>query len=347
MKNNRFVVLTGHLNDYPLSDLIGILRHQRKTGRLLVEYPQTPGLFFFQEGELVDVQFGPLLGLQAICLAVAQPASPFNFNPLIQPSRRSIDVSFQRVVSELFGCWDDSPPQIDVTAEKILPSAPAQAISSPETLVPALPPAREVLEPAAFTQPETNQNLMVLVVTAVGITILCISSIIAVTRVSKARVDARPTTSQAEVSSVATAEQHSTSHAETSRQMLESSSAKAREVKSSNKQDRSASTNGQSASQPAPSKPETLNPTSATAPASVQNTPATIQDNEKTSEVKSELIDVVMQIENGRVSQAAVSNHKTGMEGYEAMALRIARQRRYPTKTTGQETVRIRVVHPD
>jgi hypothetical protein len=38
MQNSRFVVLTGHLSNYPLSDLIGILRHQKKTGRLLIEY---------------------------------------------------------------------------------------------------------------------------------------------------------------------------------------------------------------------------------------------------------------------------------------------------------------------
>ena len=43
--NDRFVVLTGHLNNYPLSDLIGILRHQRKSGRLLIEYPKGPATF--------------------------------------------------------------------------------------------------------------------------------------------------------------------------------------------------------------------------------------------------------------------------------------------------------------
>ena len=39
MQQNRFVVLTGHLSSYPLSDLVGILRHQRKSGRLTIEYP--------------------------------------------------------------------------------------------------------------------------------------------------------------------------------------------------------------------------------------------------------------------------------------------------------------------
>ena len=49
MQNNRFVVLTGHLSNYPLSDLVGILRHQRKSGRLLIEYAKGPATFFFQK----------------------------------------------------------------------------------------------------------------------------------------------------------------------------------------------------------------------------------------------------------------------------------------------------------
>ena len=90
MQHNRFVVLTGHLSQYPLSDLVGILRHQKKTGRLLIEYPKGPGTFFFQEGELIDARLNDLIGLQAICVALAQPDAAFNFNPLIPATRRSM-----------------------------------------------------------------------------------------------------------------------------------------------------------------------------------------------------------------------------------------------------------------
>ena len=64
MQNNRFVVLTGHLSNYPLSDLVGILRHQRKSGRLLIEYAKGPATLFFQDGELVDARMNDLSGLQ-------------------------------------------------------------------------------------------------------------------------------------------------------------------------------------------------------------------------------------------------------------------------------------------
>ncbi len=115
MQNNRFVVLTGHLSNYPLSDLVGILRHQRKSGRLMIEYPKGPATFFFQNGELIDARMNDLVGLQAICVALAQPEASFNFNPLIQGPRRTIDPSLQRAVSELFGCWDESALQIETT----------------------------------------------------------------------------------------------------------------------------------------------------------------------------------------------------------------------------------------
>ena len=60
-------------------------------------------------------------------------------------------------------------------------------------------------------------------------------------------------------------------------------------------------------------------------------------------EPASQSIKVVMQIENGRVLKASIANPKPGMDSYEAMALRIARQRRFPSTVTGGETVTINV----
>jgi hypothetical protein len=131
MQNDRFVVLTGHLSNYPLSDLVGILRHQRKSGRLLIEYSKGPATFFFQNGQLVDARMNELSGLQAIVVAMSQPEAAFNFNPLIQSPRRSIEPSLQRVVSELLGCWDESALQIE--------TSPIAVPARPEPL--ALPPA--------------------------------------------------------------------------------------------------------------------------------------------------------------------------------------------------------------
>src|SRR5688572_30167130 len=150
--NDRFVVLTGHLGNYPLSDLVGILRHQRKSGRLLIEYAKGPATFFFQNGELVDARMNELTGLQAIVVALNQPDASFNFNPLIQSPRRSIEPSVQRVVSELLGCWDESALQVEVT--------PVALPVRPEPL--ALPPA-----PTSFLQ-QRSMFLIAAVLIGVG-----------------------------------------------------------------------------------------------------------------------------------------------------------------------------------
>jgi len=62
---------------------------------------------------------------------------------------------------------------------------------------------------------------------------------------------------------------------------------------------------------------------------------------------KVESVNVVMRIENGRVLEASIANHKAGMDNYEALALRIARQRRYASKVSGEETVKVNVTQPN
>ena len=276
MQNQRFIVLTGHLNNYPLSDLVGILRHQKKTGRLLIEYPKGPAMFFFQEGELIDARMNDLSGLQAICVALAQPEAAFNFNPLIPATRRSIEPALQRAVSELFGCWDESALQIETTAAA-RPELPRQ----PEPL--ALPPA----PPSAL-----RQRPMVFLAGAVLIGI-GLSTVIAVT----GGFNANPP-----VAAAAAAEAPPT-------------------ITPQN---------------PSPSVSSAV--PVRTKPRARPKTVTTDQTEEKAQSVK-----VVMQIENGRVLKASVSNSKPGMESYEALALRIARQRRYGTNVSGGQTVTISV----
>src|SRR6476619_3860053 len=179
MQNNRFVVLTGHLSNYPLSDLIGILRHQKKSGRLLIEYPKGPATLFFEDGELVDVRLNDLSGFQAICVLVAHPDAAFNFIPLIRASQLSIDGSFQRVVSELFGCWDESGLQIDgVSVKPVLQLNPNPADQNTPTPLEgrveplALPPAPPI---------STLRQRSVLMAAAAVLIVIGISTVIAVT----------------------------------------------------------------------------------------------------------------------------------------------------------------------
>jgi hypothetical protein len=285
MQNNRFVVLTGHLSNYPLSDLVGILRHQKKTGRLLIEYPKGPATFYFQEGELIDARLNDLVGLQAICVALGQPDAAFNFNPLIPATRRSIEPSLHRAVSELFGCWDESALQIETTA-----AATPVLSTKPEPL--ALPPA----PPSAMRQQRPLMFMAAAVLIGVGL-----STVIAVTGGFSANPPA-----------VAAAEPPRTVAPQ----------------------------------DPAPSSVQAVLPTHTAKPKPRAKT-VTAEKTENTDQKQQQPIQVVMQIENGRVLKASVANPKAGRESYEALALRIARQRRYAPTVSGGQTVTIAVSPKD
>jgi len=298
MQNNRFVVLTGHLSNHPLSDLVGILRHQRKSGRLLIEYPKGPATFFFQNGELIDARLNDLKGLQAICVALAQPEASFNFNPLIQSPRRSIEPSLQRAVSELFGCWDESALQIESTPTPETTPATRTALPGRRSELLALPPG-----PSSLVRQRS-----VLLIAAAVVMVVGLSTVIAVTGgfknnpapVQQNVMQAEPFAAQPQV----------LNHQAPLGALV--------------KPNRSYIERREEKRTKPPEK-------------SVQSETAKAEDQ------SAQPIKVVMQIENGRVLKAAVANHKPGMDNYEALALRIARQRRYPAMTTGGETVTITV----
>lgn len=294
MQNERFVVLTGHLSNYPLSDLVGILRHQRKSGRLLIEYAKGPATFFFQNGELIDARMNELTGLQAICVALAQPEASFNFNPLIQSSRRSIEASYKRAVAELFGCWDDSFAQIETATA-----------SQPEVL--ALPPA-----PPVIVRKRSLFLIAAAIAIAVGLSIV-IALLGGLNNNAAAETAAQPT--QTHVAPVAAEP--------------EAPKAPVATVIKPNRKEEKRNT--------PEAKPEVKSDTQAVAEARPVKEPV------KEPEPTSQSIKVVMQIENGRVLKASIANPKPGMDSYEALALRIARQRRYPTTANGGQTVTINV----
>ena len=314
MQPTRFVVLTGHLSNYPLSDLIGILRHQRKSGRLTIEYTSGPASLFFHDGELVDAKMNELSGLQAICVAVAQPDASFNFNPLIKPPKRSIEKEHQRVVSELFGCWDESFIQVDAKpeVEKLPPSPEERDEATARILEPV---KREPLALMAAPQPARSWSFLFAI--AAGLILVGLSTGIAVTGgfnqrdpVQTPNTVAGPNPNEAE-SSKSQPTKNETS-AKSSKRRQESRTVA-----------------------------EKTNTTSYEA--------ATKESKESAAEDAAILqsVNVVMRVENGRVVKASVANPRPGMESYEALALRIARQRRFSDKTNGDQSVRINVSKKD
>lgn len=350
MQHSRFLVLTGHLNDYPLSDLVGILRHQQKTGRLLIEYPNSPASFFFNDGELVDAQLDHLRGLQAVCVALAQPPASFNFNPLIQPTRRSIENSLQKVVSELLGCWGEN----DLEVETIAP-----VDSAPQPALMAVPSGLHVdqskIDNSAYLAlppaPANGYSRPIMAMAAAGLLLLGLSTVIAVAgRFVKSASSATVISTQPQISNDSSPRQGNDDLSENPKRVEFSNHSGSLRPVSKGKEAapgldqlrqpeiRNLPVNEnqmRSAEQPG------IEPSMAKADSAAEVKQA------KEARVEGHSVKVVLQIEDGRVAQASIANRRSGMEAYEALALRIARQRRYPSTGAAQQTITIKVGSPE
>jgi hypothetical protein len=283
VRDENFVVLTGHLNDYPLADLISILRRQRKTGRLLIEYQISPCALYFKQGDLIDAQLNTFVGLQAIFVALSQPNASFNFNPLIEASRRSINDTSQKVILELMGCTEEKTIDLEPSSaevEQAISTISAQVSPQPidaefeltETEKAALPAGKEMLALPPAPARQANSRRVVIISALVSL-VVSLLTVVGLTSWLSSRGN----------------------------------------------QDSSAQTTGVVGASRNPSQSGASN----------------------TLTVK-----VILQVEGGRIAQAYVAERHPGLEAYEALALRIARERRYPTGVSGQDTVSVTIIAP-
>lgn len=282
MQSTNFVALAGHLNDYPLPDLIGTLRHKRKSGRLVVEYPISPCSFYFQDGNLVDAQLNSLAGMQAVTVALSQPNASFNFNPLIPPPRQSIDESSQKVILELLGCIDEKTVNVEASAahDALLHDASFSSVALPDSIYvdaepESLPQAKErlALPPSPLDRTLRRRNRQVLIASAIISLVVSLVTAAAFAR-WLIRRDIDAAISEA-----------------------------------------------------------------------TKNNRAGVSQNE-IGGANARTIKVIVQVDKGRVMQAFVAEPRPGMDAVEALALRIARERRYPKNSSGQDAVLVKINSP-
>ena len=311
VERTQFVVLAGHLDQQPLPELIRRLRVQRKSGRLQVEYPDGPGLFFFDEGQLVDARLGTLKGVDAVYAALSLGGASFNFNPLVRPPERSIDRQGQRFVEDLV----EGPRRAglgEINAPGREPDAPPQVAPGRAAL--QLPPAAELVAPLEHR------------LTAVEEAIIDTSR-----RFSRERlIYALVISFLAGLSLVATLgaifDPLGPKNAAPSQAVLPNGAA------------------GTAATAPTP---DARKPGQAAEPETLVPSAAAVIGTRKAGDFAVPrgglVVQVLVEVENGRVVDARVWNPRPGAGPYEAVALRMARERRYPETFTGGERLRIRV----
>src|SRR2546423_4163695 len=324
VERTQFVVLTGHLDERPLPDLIRTLRVQRKSGRLQVEYPDGPGSFFFEDGQLVDAQLGTLRGVEAVYAALSLEGASFNFNPLVRPPERNIDRQGQQFVRDLI-----EVPRREGLAEIKVARGERDAVEGaaalPQNAPLQLPPAAEFVAPLQERLTAVEEAIISTsqrfsrerLIYAIIIGFLAGLSFITTLSVSFGPLRFGRATPATVVNPVAG--------------------------------------NGQAVAGPAATRergglPQPSNTNQNPEPATEQTQPpvpstaaliATRRAEGVSAARGGYVVQVLVEVKNGRVTDARAWNPRPGAGAYEAGALKMARERHYPEGFTGGERLEI------
>jgi hypothetical protein len=372
MSHAHFLVLTGRLNEFPLHELVETLRGQRKTGRLHVEFKAGPAALYFREGALVDARMGTLRGLEALALALSlqhEDAAPFNFNPLVaspdaphappppapEPGRDPFARGGHRGA--------DAPPRARVI--EVEPESPDADILDLGSETRALPPAPDDALIDKLTRIEDTvvaQGRRANVERAAYAALFALLIVLAFVwrgggseagggrtpdaaeaSAPVARPAAADPTAEAATAAAGDARNASGADAPVPPKSPEAAGAKTRQRPNADRAPQTPAAVGQTADATnAPDAQEAGAP-AGREPDSRAGRESASRDSRSTRGAGGHVVQVRMTVERGRVLRAEVSNPRPGMGAYEALALRMARQRRFPEEFSGQETLRLKV----
>jgi hypothetical protein len=344
IERTQFVVLTGHLDEQPLADLVRRLRVQRKSGRLQVEYPDGPGSFFFEDGQMVDAQLGELRGVEALYAALSLGGASFNFNPLVRPPERNIDRQGQQFIRDLVESRRrEAPAEIRIAGGAgdaqggdyaTLPQrqAPLQLGPAPEELLAPLEERLSAVEGAIDTASRRFSRERLAYAVVIGF-LVGLSLITTLNMLYGPFFDGRDAAAAA-APTAATADKP---QAVAATQDTNTANAGARQDASPASGAESRNTNaaaGAGEAEDAEPPPAVASAAAVVGSRRFEGVPAPRREY---------VVEVLVEVKAGRVADARVWNPRPGASAYEAVALQMARERRYPESFTGGERLRIRV----
>jgi hypothetical protein len=338
--------MNGQLSDLHLSELIEFFCNQRKTGRLKIDYPLAPGVFFIHEGDLVDAKVGALNGKDAVFFALTLASATFDFSPGMSSSRRTINESWASVVLEGLRRIDEGAmPDFDVfNGEDDLDEATREYLecveeskASKSAAAPGGGDARDVSEnisPLSMTVDAANdaggRSKAMIAGVAAALVLVCAVAAIPVSR--KLMRKNAPAAGQSQAPSAPAAQAEAPADAANAPLQVNASDAAAAEDAAAaarrEQQQREARERARKLREEAAKNAEqdqTL--TGSPKPA----TPA----GAKTVRVQ------ITYDEAGRVTQAAAVGTSPGAEAYAATAVRIARSRHFAPGKAGATVVTI------
>lgn len=351
IERTQFVVLTGHLDDQPLPDLIRRLRVLKKSGRLQVEYADAPGAFFFENGQLVEAQLGTLRGVEALYAALSLDGASFNFNPLVRPPERNIDRQGQQFIQDLI----ESPrrealAEIKVAGGELEPTAAMSSL--PQSAPRQLPAAAELMAPLEERLTAVEEAIVTTshrfsrerLIYAVIIGFLAGLSLITTLSVIFGPLRSESASAKRSVASPPLNDAaNGAAGGEAARASSEVAAGKEQQGAGSSGRERGGAppaSDSNRRSEPATEQSQTPAPVSASATAATRGARKAGGDS---SARGGYVVQVLVEVKNGRVTDARVWRPRPGAGAYESAALKTARERRYPEGFNGGERLRIRV----
>jgi len=343
--------INGHLQDFSLSDLLKILTNLRESGCLTIDFQPEPGVFYFNRGQLVEGRLGDARAEAAVQLALSLPKTSFQFDddveppeslvpvppaPTPEPPAKRLHLSLEPVESLV------RPPEVatEILPELSLPSTKAENPEQENVPVPAGPPVdrkdiRLIYPQQSFSYIRRQR----LITAAVAILLIGVPAAVAVTVHLRTRlVSARPESvesiapqSNGEAAPKQTAEEKSAATQTTEPSVVVEPSPSPAEKKDDEAVKDSADDTPKIISEAGDDRRDRTS-SQETSDAHVKRPPP---------DAKTVL--VMVQVTNGRVTEAWVKDPRKGSEAVEAAAVRMARQRRYPATVTRTEAVAIGV----
>lgn len=344
-------------NDQTLLDVVSLLSARNESGRLKFAGGTMRGAFFFSKGKLVDAHLGPFSGFQAVNLAISVGKARLSFDPAIESHSSSFKIPAERLIlKERFGietaALATTKAEVASSVEKIPAASPLGPLPEPlpqlvETKTKVPDPEREVRKVACGAHNEffipgvdidsSSRRNRVLLICAIFLIVI-------------------PTT-------VGLASYWGNSPSGTVRdfsglkkvETLPAQVAAPTPSQPDENLNKSQPTDEPIPLRPPPSlvtneiptqKPET-DPVNLAAVRNnevaevIPNPPAA--PSEPPGKSTSRTIAVVVEIEEGRVTEAFIQQPQRELAAYEGTALRLARQRRFPKGTTRRATITLPV----
>jgi outer membrane biosynthesis protein TonB len=157
--------LTGELTDLSLAELIEFFCNQRKTGRLMVEYPHSPAYFYLHSGAVVHASIGTLRGIEAVYYALTQSNASFKFSSAIEAPEQTINQPWTSVVLEGLRRMDEGiqprnpfPDQPDPVIQHEMTRKPEQVSAKPPVEQPASQADSQFTKPAVEQTPAVESK---------------------------------------------------------------------------------------------------------------------------------------------------------------------------------------------